>query len=150
MAVAVPHPILDLVILAAALQVLDQRPLKCWQIVGVQRGLEVAEHRCDVFRLQAKQFLKLGVMDFVGLQVPVPQTQLHSPSTPAPDAPSLLLKRLVGGVQFQAALCDTVFQTDLGFAQFVFGTTALVDFLGQLVVELVAAFCACCKCSIRA
>ncbi|MNN45784.1 hypothetical protein D3C81_1601350 [compost metagenome] len=133
-----PHAVLDLVVLGAALQMLDQRPFQCRQIVGVQAGLEVAQDSRHLFRLQTEQFLDLRVMDLVGLQVPVPQPQFAGLQCQR-KARLTLAQRLVGRVQLQTALGDTAFQIDLDLAQFVFGTPTLVDFPGQLLIELVAA-----------
>ncbi|MNY05778.1 hypothetical protein D3C86_1385080 [compost metagenome] len=77
-------------------------------------------------------------MDFVGLQIPVPQPQLAGLQCQR-QARLTLAQCLVGGIQFQAALSNTVFQVDLDFSQFGFGTPALFNLLGQLLIELVTA-----------
>ncbi|MNZ81490.1 hypothetical protein D3C78_1001590 [compost metagenome] len=137
-AVAMPHAILDLIVLGAALQMLDQRPFQRRKILGVKARLEVTQYRRDLFRLQAEQFLNLCVMDFVGLQIPVPQPQLAGLQCQR-QARLTLAQCLIGGVQFQAALSDSVFQVDLDLSQFVLGTSALFYLLGQLLIELITA-----------
>ena len=77
-------------------------------------------------------------MDFVGLQVPVPQPQFAGLQCQR-QARLTLAQRLIGRIKFQTTLGDTAFQIDLDFAQFVFGTPTLIDFPGQLLIELVAA-----------
>ncbi|MNV14130.1 hypothetical protein D3C71_1048050 [compost metagenome] len=77
-------------------------------------------------------------MDFVGLQIPVPQPQLAGLQCQR-QARLTLAQCLVGGVQFQAALSDSVFQVDLDLSQFVLGTSALFYLLGQLLIELITA-----------
>ncbi len=72
MALAVTNPVLDTVILGAPLQMLDQRALERRQVVGVQARLEVSQHRLDLLWIKAKQLAKLGVVNLIALQVPVP------------------------------------------------------------------------------
>ena len=70
MAIAMTDAVFDLVILAAAFQVLDQGTLQCRKILWMQARGEMTEHGRYVLGFQAKQLLELGVMDFIGLQVP--------------------------------------------------------------------------------
>ncbi|MNZ81492.1 hypothetical protein D3C78_1001610 [compost metagenome] len=137
-AIAMAHAILDLIVLGAALQMLDQCPFQRWKVLGVKTRLEMTQDCRDLVRLQAEQFLNLRVMDFVGLQIPVPQPQLAGLQCQR-QACFTLAQRLVGGVQLQAALSDAVFQVDLDLSQFVLGASTLFDLLGQLLIELITA-----------
>lgn len=132
------HAVFDLIVLGAALQMLDQGVLERRHILRVQAWLEVAQDGRDVFRGEAEQLLNLRVMNLVGLQVPVPQPQLAGLQRQR-QARFAFAQGLIGGVQLAAALSDTVFQVDLRFAQLAFGATPLLDFPRQLLIELFAA-----------
>ena len=136
--IAMPHPVLDQVVLGAALQMFHQRALECRDILGVQARLEVAEHGRHVFRIKAEQLLELGVMHFVGLQVPVPQPEGAGLQRQG-QARFAFAQGLVRRIQLQAALDHPAFQADLGVAQFLFGTATLLDFPRQFEIELFAA-----------
>ncbi|MNT53944.1 hypothetical protein D3C72_1910670 [compost metagenome] len=87
--------------------------------------------------LEPEQLLNLRVMHFIGLQVPVPQPEFAGFQGQR-QTRLTFAKGLIGRVQLQAALGDTAFQFDLNLPQFILGPSALVDFLGQLLIELVA------------
>ncbi len=133
-AVAVAHPVVDGIAVAAALEVLHQSTAQQRQVVGVQARLEVAEHAGDVVHLDAEDFLQVRVMDFVGLQVPVPHPQLAG--LQGHGQARLALDQGVAGVgQLQGALGDADFQVVMGRAQLALGTPALLHFPRQLAVE---------------
>ncbi|MNF73916.1 hypothetical protein D3C84_559340 [compost metagenome] len=100
----------------------------------MQARFQVPEHGRDEFRLQPEQFLELGVMHFVGLQVPVPEPQLTG--LQRQRQPRLTLAQgLIGGIQIKAALSHAVFKTDLGLPQLFFGLAALLDFPRQFLIK---------------
>jgi hypothetical protein len=135
MAVAVTDTVFDLVILATALQVLDKRALERGKVLRMQPRGQMAEHGRDVFGLQAEQFLELGVMDFVGLQVPVPEPQLAGFQGQG-QARLAFTQGLVGDIQLQAALRHALLQPHLGRTQPGLGRTTLLDLPGQGLVKL--------------
>ena len=138
MPIAMTYPVLHLIVLAAAFEMLYQCVLEQWQIVGVQARFEVAEHRRDVFGLQAKQLLELRVVDLVGLQVPVPQAQFTGLQGHG-QARFAFTQGEAGSIQLLAALRHTVLQADLGFTQVLLHLAALLDFAHQVLVQLLTA-----------
>ena len=137
-AVVVAEAVFDAVVLGAALEVFDQGALERQDIVRVQPRLEVYQHGLDRLRVKAEQLAQLGVVDFVGLQVPVPQAQLAGLQGQG-QALFTFAQGLAGRIQLGAALRNPGFQPGLGLAQLLLGATALVDFIGQRLVELLAA-----------
>ena len=138
MAIDMAHAVLNLIILAAAFQMLDQRALERRQVIGVQARLEVAQHRrartpapgrtaswrwvwwtSSVFRFQST-------------------TPAHWPSTPAPVALHFCSRPdwrspapgCAGRCGLPARFESHAIRLRLDGA---------VDFLGELVIEPVAA-----------
>ena len=130
--------VFDAVVLGPALEVLDQGALERRDIVRVQARLEVHEHGLDRIRVEAEQLAQLGMVDFVGLQVPVPQAQLAGLQGQG-QALLALAQGLVGDIQLDAALGNPGFQPGLGFAQLFLGATTLLDLCAQRLVQLFAA-----------
>ena len=132
-------PVLDdFAVLMLAVADLGQREFEVGHVFGVQSRFEIAQQRRDIFRGEAEQFLNLRVVDFIGLQVPVPQAQLTGLQRQR-QARFAFAQGLIGGVQLAAALGDAVFEFDLGLAQLALGTASMLDFLGQFEIELLAA-----------
>ena len=104
----------------------------------MQPRFEVAQDGGDVFRGQTEQFLDLRVVDFVGLQIPVPQPQLTGLQRQRQTC-FAFAQGLIGSVQLAAAQGDAVFQLDLSFAQLALGAAPMVYFSRQFLIELLAA-----------
>ncbi|MNN63536.1 hypothetical protein D3C81_1789200 [compost metagenome] len=84
--------------------------------------------------LQPEQLLELGVMNFIGVQVPVPQAQRAGLECQG-QALFAFAQGLVGQVQRLAALHYPGFKAALGLQQLFFDPTALFDFPFQRLVE---------------
>ncbi|MNF08053.1 hypothetical protein D3C80_2083680 [compost metagenome] len=69
----------------------------------MQARLEVSEHGLDLLWLQPEQFLELRMVDFIGVQVPIPQSQLTGLERQG-QALFAFAQGLVGQVQRLAAL----------------------------------------------
>ncbi|MNH03796.1 hypothetical protein D3C79_630690 [compost metagenome] len=137
-ALAVTHPVVDAVILAATLEVFDQGALEQRHVIGMQPWLEVREHFLDLFRLQAEQFTQLGMVDLVGFQVPVPQPQFAGLQGQG-QALFALAQRLVGNIELLAALGDARLKSHLRLAQLFLDQPTLLDLPGQCLVKSFAA-----------
>ena len=130
-----PEAIGNFIVVRTPLQMLDHRVLHQRQVFAMDARFEVAEHGGHVFGFQAEQRFDLRVVDFIGLQIPVPQAQLTG--LKCQRQPRLALaQRLIGLIQLKAALDDSGFEPDLGLAQFPLGLASLFDFPRQLMVEL--------------
>ena len=128
------HAVLDLIILAAPLEVPDQRPAQPWQIIRMQTRGEVAQHHLHLLRLQTKQLAQVRMVHLIAFQIPVPQPQL----TGLQRQGQALLTRAQGMsrlVQLQGTLGHAHFQRTMGTAQLTFGATALLNLARQLFVE---------------
>ncbi|MNP41296.1 hypothetical protein D3C76_1349900 [compost metagenome] len=77
-------------------------------------------------------------MDFVSLQVPIPQPQFTGLERQG-QTRLTLAQGLAGDLQFKTALRYPRLQAHLGRPQFFLGRTTLLDLPGQRVVELGAA-----------
>ena len=133
--VTMPEAIGNFIVVRMPLQMVNHRELHQRQVFAMYAWLKVAEHGGHVFRFQTEQCFDLRVVDFIGLQVPVPQAQLTG--LKRQRQPLLTLaQRLIGLIQLKAALDDSGFEPDLGLAQFPLGLASLFDFPRQLMVEL--------------
>ena len=128
------HAVLDLIILAAPLEVLDQRPAQPWQIIRVQARGQVTQHHLHLARFQTEQLAQVRVVHLVAFQIPVPQPQLAGLQRQG-QARLALAQGMGRFVQLQGTFGHTHFQLAMGAAQFALGTATLLHLTRQFFIE---------------
>ena len=133
-AVRVAQPVDRMVAAVFALEVRDHGAADAGQVVRVDQGFQVAEEILEVGAVVTQQAVEVGVVVAPGIQHPVPQADVagfqrqFQPFTGGGQGG-------VGFAQCLGAFLHHAFQPFVGFLQPLAGFLALVDFLGQFLVQ---------------